>query len=454
MTRGAASAARHTTTFTANQGEAVHRWFRYSAGFSAAWAEEEIRSHHGSLGDLGNIGDLGDLGDLGDTGTEGQRGLVLDPFVGSGTTLLAAQAQGMAAVGLEAHPFVLRVAAAKLAWSSPVDAFRAAARTVLERARLESTVDIAACPLLIRRIYSEESLGPLLRLRQAWRDDTDPESPAGRLVWLALAAILRPCALGGTAPWQYVLPRKRKARVAEPLAEFERQVERMSADMAMFGETLPRPLAPVRLQTGDARQCAGLEDGSVSLVLTSPPYPNNYDYADATRLEMSFFDEVSRWGELHEAARKYLLRSCSQHTAKERLTLEPLLAHARLGPIAEELAPVCHALAECRQERAGKKTYDTMIAAYFLDMAEVWQALGRVVRRGGQACLVIGDSAPYGVHVPVERWLGQLAEAAGFTVVGFDETRQRNIKWRNRKHRVPLREGRLWLRRQGHRRSQ
>lgn len=441
MRSGTASAARHTTTFTANQGEAVHRWFRYSAGFSAAWAEEEILSHKSRLGDAGAKGP-GEPGRRRD-----QAGLVLDPFVGSGTTLLAAQAQGVAAVGLEAHPFVLRVAAAKLAWSSPVDAFRATAEAVLAQARGQGAVDIASCPLLIRRIYGEESLGRLLRLRQAWRKLADAESPPGRLVWMAIAAILRPCALGGTAPWQYVLPRKRKARVAEPWAEYERQVERMCADMVALGETLPRPLAPALLLAGDARQCTGIEDGSVSLVLTSPPYPNNYDYADATRLEMSFFDEVSRWGDLHEAARKYLLRSCSQHTAKERLSLEPLMAHARLSPIADELAPVCHTLAKRRQERAGKKTYDTMIAAYFLDMAEVWQALGRVVRRGGQVCFVVGDSAPYGVHVPVERWLGRLAEGVGFEVVGFDETRQRNIKWRNRKHRVPLREGRLWLRR-------
>jgi len=28
--------------------------------------------------------------------------------------------------------------------------------------------------------------------------------------------------------------------------------------------------------------------------------------------------------------------------------------------------------------------------------------------------IVIGDAAPYGVYLPVEKWLGQLALAAGF----------------------------------------
>ena len=31
---------------------------------------------------------------------------------------------------------------------------------------------------------------------------------------------------------------------------------------------------------------------SFNLVMTSPPYPNNYDYADATRLELAFFGEI------------------------------------------------------------------------------------------------------------------------------------------------------------------
>lgn len=57
----------------------------------------------------------------------------------------------------------------------------------------------------------------------------------------------------------------------------------------------------------------------------------------------------------------------------------------------------------------------------------------------------MGDSAPYGVHVPVERWLGELAIAAGFEDYSFEKTRDRNVKWENRKHKVPLHEGCLWV---------
>ena len=86
-----------------------------------------------------------------------------------------------------------------------------------------------------------------------------------------------------------------------------------------------------------------------------------------------------------------------------------------------------------------------MVAAYFRDLAQVWHALRRACAAGAKVCFVVGDSAPYGVHAPVERWLGELALAAGFGSWRFEKTRDRNVKWKNRKHRVPLQEGRLWV---------
>jgi hypothetical protein len=39
--------------------------------------------------------------------------------------------------------------------------------------------------------------------------------------------------------------------------------------------------------------------------------------------------------------------------------------------------------------------------------------------------------------------VGELAMAVGFKSYRFDKLRDRNIKWKNRKHRVPLKEGLL-----------
>ena len=61
-------------------------------------------------------------------------------------------------------------------------------------------------------------------------------------------------------------------------------------------------------------------------------------------------------------------------------------------------------------------------------------------------CFVIDDSATYVIYVPVIEWMGRLAQSAGFESFEFEKTRDRNVKWKNRKHNVPLCEGRLWVR--------
>jgi hypothetical protein len=161
---------------------------------------------------------------------------------------------------------------------------------------------------------------------------------------------------------------------------------------------------------------------------------------------MTFWREISGWSDLQSTVRNGLIRSCSQHTAAERLQLEGLLEADVVAPIRAELAAVCEELAKVRETKGGRKTYHTMVAAYFNDLARVWIALRPLCAAGADVCFVIGDSAPYGVHVPAERWLERLALAAGFSDPRFEKVRDRNLKWKNRKHRVPLQEGNLWLR--------
>jgi len=79
----------HTSNFLDNLRLPIHRWFRYSAGFSAEWVKWLLAERKGS------------------------ELRVLDPFVGSGTTCLACDEMGIESYGLEAHPFVHRVARAK-----------------------------------------------------------------------------------------------------------------------------------------------------------------------------------------------------------------------------------------------------------------------------------------------------------------------------------------------------
>ena len=403
-------------SFADNKEVPVHRWFRYSAGFSGAWAEAVIRK-------------------------ESEEGpiTVLDPFAGCGTTLVAAEQCGAQAWGIDAHPFVARVVQAKLAYRSSAKDFLQLTQEVLTGAQ-KLQPEISGYAPLIRKCYTDDVLQQLDCLRRII-EGVPTTSDAAHLVWLALVAILRPTSHAGTANCQYILPSHRKTKVRVPFSAFQEAASTIYDDMLAARNNGPAAV----FRVDDARFCKTLPPQFFDLVLTSPPYPNNYDYADATRLEMTFFGEVARWGDLHDHVRKHLLRSCTQHVPDKAVNLEEILTRPELAPIRDEIASVCEELGNIRLTRGGKKTYHNMVGCYFLDLAQVWLALRRVCKSPSKVCFVIGDSAPYGVYVPVVEWLGKLALAAGFRSNTFEKIRDRNVKWKNRKHRVPLCEGRLWV---------
>ncbi len=407
----------HTSNFLANMRLPVHRWFRYSAGFSAEWVKWLLAEQKN--------------GEL----------RVLDPFVGSGTTCLACDEMGVPSHGIEAHPFVYRVAQAKLSYDADPERliFKAERAFAFARTAVAQTEHY---PEIIGRCYGLETLNYLDRFRQAVVTEQD-DSPEANLLWMALVSSLRVVSEAGTAPWQYVLPGRRKTLPPSPELTLHKAVQMIAADIRFMAHRA-KPLA--KLCVDDARECATVQDGWATLIITSPPYANNYDYADATRLEMAFMGEIRGWGDLQEKVRRHLVRACSQHVPPNAVNLDEILELPELAPIRDEIVPVCRELSSVRLERGGKKTYNNMIACYFLDMAQVWRALRRVCASPCQVCFVIGDSAPYGVYVPVIEWFGKLAQAAGFDSWSFEKTRDRNIKWKNRKHRVPLCEGHLWVR--------
>ena len=411
-------AKERSSTFVDNLRLPIHNWYRFPAGFSALWVRELLLKQ----------------------AREGRRN-VLDPFAGSGTVPLEAEYCGYHSAGVEAHPFVSKVAQAKLEWREDPSVFLEGALAILREAHANIVVAKPTSEL-IKRSYDEHKFNRLASLIEAWRSSTD-DSPKYKLAWLAIISVIRASSHAGTAQWQYQLPRKRKKIVADPLDMFELRAHAMSSDIRERQSQSHGPRATINLD--DARACASITDSWADLVVTSPPYVNNYDYADATRLELTVLGEVERWRDLHEVVRKHLLPSCTQHVSKFRNQTQDMLDSRLLNPIEREIREVCENLEIASEEHQGRKAYHTLVAAYFKDMAKVWQQLRRVTRDDGLVCFVVGDSAPYGVYVPVDEWMGRLALAAGFKSYTFEKLRDRNVKWKNRKHRVPLHEGRLWV---------
>lgn len=180
-----------TSTFLDNRSLPIHRWFRYSAGFSALWVGKLIEREK----------------------TNGRQ-RVFDPFAGSDTVFLEGELCDVEASGIEAHSFVARIARAKLLGRENPKAFRDYALSILEHANKQEA-DVSGYPSLIQRCFPPETLSRLDSLRRAWETTADG-SPLSELTWLTLASALRECSPVGTAQWQYMLPNKSKAKAVGP----------------------------------------------------------------------------------------------------------------------------------------------------------------------------------------------------------------------------------------------
>ena len=405
-------------TFVNNMSLPIHRWFRFSAGYSAEWVVDSINEFLAKAGQ--------------------SRAVVLDPFAGSGTTLLAASTLDCESYGWEAQDFIFRIADAKVrCMDADPTLLLKTARSVIDESKQSQTGKWGHDePKLLQKCYSEEALVELRGLQESvYGARFEMDDSTWKLLWLALVSTLRPASHVGTAQWQYVLPNKRKISTVDPSEGFMLKARMIADDISVTKAKLSGKMA---ISHHDARLPSELSKDCVDLVVTSPPYANNFDYADATRLEMTFLGEVTAYSDL-KRVREPLVHACSQHMVGYDATVaieDPILA-----PIVDRLGPIYEELSDVRSTRGGKKAYHAMVVAYFHDMARVWQYVRAAVRPGGQALFVVGDSAPYGVYTPVDELHGELAIAAGFESYKFTKTRDRNIKWKNRKHRVPLKEG-------------
>ncbi len=406
----------------------VHRWFTYPAGFSFRAVEEAFRSY--SI----------------------QPGMtVYDPFTGTGTTNIVARQHGVRSFGVEAHPFIAFVARTKLFWEfdfaelhREIDELIAHIRQQIKSHDNGAIVVEQIFPELVRKCYSAEKLAHLYVCREAIT--ALPAGPFQNFAKLGLTSLLRAIADVATG-WPYIAPQKAKKGNGEVdvVGAFQKQLRQMAKDLQEI-QAVGHSLGTATLIEGDARQKQSLiESASVDLAFTSPPYLNNYDYADRTRLEMYFWGEAHTWGDITQKVRTRLMMSATTQINRSDYDEAHLLSSELLEAVpdvAAELRPKIAMMAEQRLIKGGKKSYDIMTAGYFNDMLKVLQETARVLKPGAAFLLILGDSAPYGVYVPTDLYLGEMGKAVGFGHYEVEELRTRGEKWREnpQRHKVPLKE--------------
>ena len=415
----------------------IHNWYTTVAGFSSDFVSKTIEENHLTKGDL-----------------------ILDPFSGTGTTALYAGQGGIRVYGVEANPFHHLVANVKLNFN--VD--RNEVKSALELVRMElkdsalregnfvyEEVPTIAINDHLSSIKSEGIGPPEMPHLSKWMSPRVLEKVVRikavienhiansysketiDFVKVAFASILIPVSNMQLAGPKIAYRRKNKSRIvcvdAPVYKNFITKLTTMVSDLRHFNNS-EWPKQIVKL--GDSRRVGDSYQVKADLAITSPPYLNEVDYIENTRLELYFLDLIKSEKEMR-SLKEHLIRANTKYLFSTNKDYPANLPDINSF---NNILDYCKKIEIEWSKRQWGWDHPRLVAEYFTDMALHLKGMRKLLKDGAHYVVMVGDSAIDGVHVPTDVLLAEIGKD-----VGFSDASTTPFRWRSSsRHKTKLRE--------------
>lgn len=392
--------------FASNKVLPIHQWVPWIAGFASEFVGQAIdRYVPGS-------------------------GVVLDTFAGVGTTLVEALLRGKRGIGFEINPYAALAARVKVnAHSISLNALQEAivAFAQFYKARvMNGYMPSSTEPPGFKgraEFYSPKVLCKVLIIQ-----DYIATLPAGELRDLFRIAFASTMVRYSNYSYEPSLGRRTSAGKEDILDWPVEQtvlakLQEMYKDIFWFYARLPQnvPSAEV-IQDSFFRYEQYLAPASVDLIVTSPPYLNNYHYNRNTRPQLYWLGYAHNPKDFNQLEQANFGKYWQTVRELERVELEVVLPGSDLVANIEMLRGL-------KADRGiyGGNGWANYAATYFNDCRRFAQGIRYVLKPGSTALVVIGNSIIQGVMLPTDRYFGEIAEAEGLELVDIHVPRPTRV---------------------------
>ncbi len=318
--------------------------------------------------------------------------VVLDPFMGSGTTAIEASRHASQVFGVEIDPYARLIATVSTTRYSQVELVELGAliQQILDAESGLSPNDNLLPELAnIEYWFDEKNYSDLLKLKTAITDLAKTKKQSDFLM-TAFGDIIRACS---KAERQSLKPYISKRFTKTPKAVFQE-----------FARIAPKYINAVSGNidnASDGIQWVGDDatnfelEGAVDVAITSPPYINSMDYTRCIKLESAWIGTANdstiksvRKGQLGENARRHLVMK------------------------SDSIVKLCIASFN-ELEEIDSTRFQTAVA-FFEDMKNNLSSVKRALKPGGKYFIIIGNSKIRGIQIPTHEIIAKIALELGF----------------------------------------
>jgi hypothetical protein len=400
--------------FAENKSLPIHRWVPWIAGYSAGFVDDVLATYLPSQ--PGKV----------------PFGVVLDPFAGVGTTLVQAMLRGFRTVGFEINPYAALASRVKV--GAPfmdvsklkllIDVLDASSRTWSSKLLqlrtavpngFRSRIPFFSPPVELQVLHILDFIHDI------------PEEETRNLFRVAFGSVMvsfsnytyEPSLSTRPGAGKSLIENENAAAIlVHKLRQMAKDIEwvKMHFTLSPDFSTLHRVINANFMAAAEEQ----LPRNHVDLMITSPPYMNNYHYVRNTRPQLywlALLDESSAIKKLEEENFGRFWQN-----VRTAAPLELRFGHPKLNSLIDQL----------RRTRVEKGPYGgpgwaNYVTAYFNDAKSFSSVLKNLLKPGGVGVIVIGNSIIQGIEFKVDEFFAEIAESEGLKVEDMYQIRQKRV---------------------------
>lgn len=378
--------------FSKNKDIPYHGWFKYREGFSHTLVKELLERC--GLSD---------------------NEYVLDPFCGSGTTVVEAALNGQSGIGIDINPMSVFISEVKCRSYSDdeVELIKKLIPEIIDQAKRTQLDDQYRVRYgEVEKFFNEHNFERLISMRQVL--DLYKNKTGQKIYELLLCAYI--CII------EEVSDRKRDgnglrtvvSKVNDVEEYYRSKLNEMVSDIENY--RIPNNVVSI-LKCGNAMKLsetvhryADTIDKTLGAIIYSPPYANSFDYFESYKMEVILADYASDMRGIGEYRKRAVESFIGRADARDdtRDFVDWMSQEIEAGIPEKE--------AQTGKKDARTRRVPKMIKGYFADMEKVISESSNVLPAGKKCYIVVDQSAYLGRIIPTDLFLAVIAENYGFRV--------------------------------------